>query len=303
MSEPHTISVIIPTYYRNDRLKGAIESVEMQTYEPLEIIVVDDSGVEHARPIADIYDITYVAHDKNRGPIGAWNTGFEYATGEYVQILDDDDRLLDNKLVRQAEILDTTPTVGLVHCGIEWEFGVTDLPSLDLRGDVLKQVLTLDTSPCVTSTFLMRTSLLDEIFPLPLYEGAADDVLKIEIARLTTFDYVDEALVIRGVDDQNVSESGRAIRACLELIDDYDDLYDRVDPAVRRRALAKVHSRQGYLRLSESEWSAAAIRSFFLANYYYPGFNGRFAVLFILSIFGSRIFGLAHMVARELKRK
>jgi glycosyltransferase involved in cell wall biosynthesis len=302
MSES-TISVIIPTYYRNDRLEGAIESVEEQAYEPLEIIVVDDSGEEHARPVADAYDVTYVAHDENRGPIGAWNTGFERATGEYVQILDDDDRLLDNKLARQAEILDTTPTIGLVHCGIEWEFGVTDLPSPDLRGDVLESVLTLDTSPCVTSTFLMRAPLLNEVFPLPLYEGAADDVLKIELGRLTSFDYVDAALVLRGVDDQNVSESSRAIRACFELIDDYDDLYEQVDAAVRRRALAKVYSRQGYLRLSESEWSATAIRSFFLANYYYPGFNGRFAVLFVLSIFGSRVFGLAHTVARELKRE
>jgi glycosyltransferase involved in cell wall biosynthesis len=301
MSEKKTVSVIIPTYYRNDLLKGAIESVEEQTYDRIELIVVDDSGDAHARSVAESYDVTYVAHDENRGPIGAWNTGFERSTGDYVQILDDDDRLVEHKIETQVDLLETRSEVGLVHCGIQWEFGVVVSPPPSLRGEVLEEVLTLDTSPCVTSTFLMRASVLEDLFPLPPYAGAADDVLKIEIASRAPFDYVDEALVVRGVDEQNVSESERAIQACFQLVEDYTDLYEQVDPAVRRKALAKTYSRQGVLYLSDRAWSLSAIRSFFAANRYYPGFNWRFVLQFLLSLFGSGVFGLAHAIVRKLK--
>lgn len=301
MSEKKTVSVIIPTYYRNDLLKGAIESVEEQTYDRIELIVVDDSGDAHARSVAESYDVTYVAHDENRGPIGAWNTGFERSTGDYVQILDDDDRLVEHKIETQVDLLETRSEVGLVHCGIQWEFGVVVSPPTSLRGDVLEEVLTLDTSPCVTSTFLMRASVLEDLFPLPVYAGAADDVLKIEIASRAPFDYVDEALVLRGVDEQNVSESERAIQACFQLVEDYADLYEQVDSTVRRKALAKTYSRQGVLYLSDRAWSLSAIRSFFFAIRHYPGVNGRFVLQFFLSLFGSGIFGFAHVVVRKLK--
>jgi glycosyltransferase involved in cell wall biosynthesis len=301
MAEKKTVSVIIPTYYRNDRLRGAIESIQNQTYDQLELIVVDDSGEAHARSVVESYDVIYISHDENQGPIGAWNTGFARSTGDYVQILDDDDRLFETKIEKQVDLLNTTSEIGLVHCGIQWEFGVVVSPPLSLRGDVLEEVLTLDTSPCVTSTFLMRASILDELFPLPLYPGAADDVLKIEMASRTKFDFIDEALVLRGVDEQNVSESERAIGACFELVDDYSHLYEQVDPAVRRKALAKTYSRQGVLYMSESIWSISAIRSFFYANRYYPGINRQFALQLFLSLFGSGVFRLAHEIAREIK--
>lgn len=301
MSEKKFVSVIIPTYYRNDRLRGAIESVQNQTYDHLELIVVDDSGEAHARSVAESYGVTYIAHDENQGPIGAWNTGFERSTGDYIQILDDDDRLFDTKIEKQIDLLETSSEVSLVHCGIQWEFGVVVSPPPSLRGDVLEEVLTLDTSPCVTSTFLMRASVLEDLFPLPTYAGAADDVLKIEIASRAPFDYVDEALVLRGVDEQNVSESERAIQACFQLVEDYAELYEQVDPVVRRKALAKTYSRQGVLYLSDRAWSLSAIRSFFVANRYYPGFNWRFVLQFILSLFGSGAFELAHTTVRKLK--
>jgi len=54
------VSVIVPTYYRNDRLRDTIGSVEAQTYDPIETIVVDDSGEAHARPVADEFDVRYL---------------------------------------------------------------------------------------------------------------------------------------------------------------------------------------------------------------------------------------------------
>lgn len=47
------ISVIVPTHYRNELLPEAIESVARQAYDPVELVVVDDSGEGHAEPTID----------------------------------------------------------------------------------------------------------------------------------------------------------------------------------------------------------------------------------------------------------
>lgn len=65
-----TISVIIPTHYRNDLFPEVIEGVAEQEYEPIELIVVDDSGERHAEPVLsecdDIVDQPIV-RDENGG--------------------------------------------------------------------------------------------------------------------------------------------------------------------------------------------------------------------------------------------
>ncbi|OYR41434.1 hypothetical protein DJ75_14110 [Halorubrum sp. Eb13] len=62
-----TISVIITTYYRNELLTEAIESILAQEYEPVELIVVDDSGVGHAEPVTERYDeVKGIAKEKTK---------------------------------------------------------------------------------------------------------------------------------------------------------------------------------------------------------------------------------------------
>lgn len=92
-----TVSVVITTYYRNDLLRGAVESALAQTHEPVEVILVDGSGEAHARPVAEEYPVEYIAQNRDRGAQAARNAGAERVVGEYVQFLDDDDRLLPEK--------------------------------------------------------------------------------------------------------------------------------------------------------------------------------------------------------------
>lgn len=57
-----SVSVIIPTYFRNENLKQAIESCIQQDFGSVEIIVVDDSGEEYAQPVVSDYDnVEYIA--------------------------------------------------------------------------------------------------------------------------------------------------------------------------------------------------------------------------------------------------
>lgn len=106
-----TVSVVIPTRNRAGLLGCAIRSVLNQTYQDLEVIVVDDGstdGGETERVIRSFGDarLRYLRHSSSRGGGAARNTGIRAAAGRYIAFLDDDDEWEPNKTVRQLRVLD-----------------------------------------------------------------------------------------------------------------------------------------------------------------------------------------------------
>jgi GT2 family glycosyltransferase/glycosyltransferase involved in cell wall biosynthesis/Flp pilus assembly protein TadD len=99
-NRPPKVSVVVPTYNRPDRLGEALASVLTQTYQDLEIIVVNDGGLDAETTVAALNDgrITYIKHDRNRGLAASRNTGLRAAKGQYIAYLDDDDRYLPDHL-------------------------------------------------------------------------------------------------------------------------------------------------------------------------------------------------------------
>lgn len=91
------ISVIIPVYNVENYLKKCMDSVLQQTYENLEIILVDDGSTDKSGSICDEYKAkdskVVVLHQKNGGLSKARNTGREYAHGEYIGFVDSDDAI------------------------------------------------------------------------------------------------------------------------------------------------------------------------------------------------------------------
>lgn len=144
-----TVSVIIPTHYRNNLLSQAIESVLQQDYDPIELIVIDDSGEAHAEPVIEEYDeVRGLYHEQNRDWHAAYTTGIEASTGEYVQFLDDDERLA-GKLTKTAAVLTENPEVGVSYCGA-YRGDEPYLPNPDVSGDFLEQALAFETFPLWT---------------------------------------------------------------------------------------------------------------------------------------------------------
>ncbi len=123
------VSVIITTYKREpEMVLRAIDSVLVQTFHDIEIIVVDDSpadfparkdvraAVEMRQNENARISIRYIAHSKNKGACVARNTGLEAATGEYIAYLDDDDEWLPEKIEKQMQVMQKS-NAGLVYCG------------------------------------------------------------------------------------------------------------------------------------------------------------------------------------------
>lgn len=103
------VSIIIATYRRDKSLENALKSLVSQTYNNIEIIVVDDNSDsiwnEKVRKIITEIDhpIKYIQNEENKGSAETRNIGINVSQGEYITFLDDDDIYLKNKIKNQVE--------------------------------------------------------------------------------------------------------------------------------------------------------------------------------------------------------
>jgi glycosyltransferase involved in cell wall biosynthesis len=98
---PSLVSVIVPTYNRPEMLEECLRSILHQTYPNIEIIVVNDGGVDVRKvidPLNRQNTITFLEHPANRGMAAARNTGIAVARGKYLAYLDDDDSYLPHHI-------------------------------------------------------------------------------------------------------------------------------------------------------------------------------------------------------------
>lgn len=90
------VTVYIPTYNRVELLKRAVQSVQQQTYQNLEIIIVDDCSTDGTHDYLKILEkednrVRYFLKEKNSGACVSRNIAIENATGKFITGLDDDD--------------------------------------------------------------------------------------------------------------------------------------------------------------------------------------------------------------------
>lgn len=95
MEHTPLLSVIVPVYNVEEYVGRCIESILNQTYQNLELILVDDGAKDSSGAICDSYAETdpriRVIHKENGGLSSARNTGIEQAKGEYITFVDSDD--------------------------------------------------------------------------------------------------------------------------------------------------------------------------------------------------------------------
>lgn len=93
--EQPLISIIVPVYKVEKYLKRCVDSILTQTYQNMEIILVDDGSPDNCGAICDRYKETdnrvVVIHKKNGGLSDARNTAIPLAKGEYISFIDSDD--------------------------------------------------------------------------------------------------------------------------------------------------------------------------------------------------------------------
>lgn len=108
------VSVVIPTFQRNDFLERAINSVFKQNFTDYEILIIDDNVGENVYRINNRNlenkiqnsKIRFIYNEKNLGGAEARNIGIKEAQGKYIAFLDDDDIFLPEKLKKMISVLE-----------------------------------------------------------------------------------------------------------------------------------------------------------------------------------------------------
>jgi glycosyltransferase involved in cell wall biosynthesis len=162
------VSVIIVNYNYGRFVGAALESVLAQTYEKLEIVVVDDGSTDDSPEILRMYEPRVrLVRQANKGVSAARNRGIAESEGSLVAFLDSDDMWLPKKVERQVETFGDL-AVGMVYTGLEYvdSEGRTLCSATEgTRGDVLVELALLRGPgvPASGSSAMVRRSALETV--------------------------------------------------------------------------------------------------------------------------------------------
>ncbi|MBC1985365.1 glycosyltransferase family 2 protein [Listeria booriae] len=109
MYDKKQVSVIMPCYNAEEVIGKSIESVLAQTYEDLQLIIVDDCSTDQtaAKVLPYLQDerILFIQLPQNAGVAQARNVGMQHSLGRFIAFLDSDDLWMTEKLTRQVELI------------------------------------------------------------------------------------------------------------------------------------------------------------------------------------------------------
>ncbi len=106
------VSILIPAYNAEQWISESLRSAITQTWEPKEIIVVDDGSTDGTLEVLGRFacDQLTVVSQKNQGAAAARNNALSLSKGDYIQYLDADDVIAPDKIAKQMEALGQCPS-------------------------------------------------------------------------------------------------------------------------------------------------------------------------------------------------
>lgn len=261
------VSVVIPTYNRARYIGETVESVLAQTYDNIEIIVVDDGSTDDTRRVLKPYQehIIYI-YQENQGPSVARNTGIMKSTGPYIAFLDSDDLWMPEKLEIQVAYLNEHPEVGLVHCDFLLQVENPNGPVLKKwpyannwpSGYVLPFMFVQ--SMIGTSSVVTRRECFDVagLFD-PRFFGPEDYHLWLRIARHYPITYLDKPLSIYRHHGENLTTNRVGLkREILSVVESFvqenPGLEEEIGVDVVRRGLFDRHYALAYVLYDEGDY-------------------------------------------------
>ena len=210
-------------------LPMAVESVLAQTFIDWELVIIDDGSTDRTpvvvQPFLSDPRVRYLRSDK-LGQTRAKNLGLRLSRGEFVAFLDADDAWGPSKLEKQMQVFREQPDLGVVFCRRSFmDEQSNPIPAKPVptppRGRVLDRMI-VQNFVCF-STVVARREVFSHVGAFdPQWDLAIDFDLWLRVAKLYSFDFVDEELVQYRTGHGNLSKK----------------LFDRVDIAlsITRRA-------------------------------------------------------------------
>ncbi len=227
MADAPLVSVVIPVFNGARFLAACLDSVAAQSYERLEVVVVDDGSTDGGLAAARGRAGVRVLRQANRGVAAARNAGVAASSGELVAFLDQDDLWAEEKTARQVEAMARRPDAAatVVHMRTFLEPGTA--PPAWLRPETLERPFAAYTP----SALMVRRHVFDALgpFEVSLRDAADGDFLLRLVEAGQEVAVLDEVLLHRRIHADNASRHvDEAHRALLRVV--------RASVARRRRA-------------------------------------------------------------------
>lgn len=212
------VSVIIPTYNRGKLIERSVRSVLNQTYENIEVIVVDDGSLDNTEEVVkSIKDERIIYYkQENGGAAKARNTGVSLATADYIAFHDSDDVWREDKLSKQMAFLKENPEYGMVYSNFLFhKMDGSNLsmprdvnPIGELDGDIFFTLLVNNTVGA--PTIVMKKELFLEIGGFDTSLSCLEDWdFAIRFAENYYVGYIDEDLMDAYQQADGVSSNGK----------------------------------------------------------------------------------------------
>lgn len=284
------VSVVMPVYNGVRYLDTAVASVLNQTYQPIELILVDDGSTDGSWNLIAAYGSRVRAVRQSNGGVGrARSTGIENARGDFIAFLDQDDWWMPEKVARQVQLFLQDECVGLVHTGVGHFDDVASAFVGPLAPDARPEDLVgrcydllLLGNAIYNSSVMVRRSVLDVIggIDLEIVGNTVQDYdLWLRIARQSAFAYVpDELSVFRLHGAQGTWDRRKMLSEELRLLGRHTKGAERSGPVSAR--IGATWQQLGIAQLDASDRRAA--RECF-ANSIRVHWSWKSALLLILS--------------------
>jgi len=121
MSENPLVSVVIATYNMAQHLPSAVQSILAQTYENIELLIIDDGSSDNTQNVLEPFlkdSRAIYRRQENKGQAAAKNHGVFEAKGKYIAFLDADDMWVSEKLELQIPVFSKSKAIGIVYAKV-----------------------------------------------------------------------------------------------------------------------------------------------------------------------------------------
>lgn len=266
-SEKYLFSVTVPAF-KAQYLSECIDSILAQTYKNFEVIIVNDASPQDLDSIVSQYDDPRVHYYKNKVGFGAqhvvgnWNKCLEYAKGDYVICMGDDDKLLPNCLEEYVRLIEKYPDLNLYHALTE----IIDEHSQFMRMQEMRPEREGLFSMIYGRLFgsrmqyigdwMIRTDFLRSIGGYVDYPFAwgSDDMTAylaakgkgVANAQVPMFEYRESSVTISrsGNYDMKYESMTKLLSAIKTLVDDKDCAFSDLDRLYQQSCIAVVEEKQ-----------------------------------------------------------
>lgn len=238
------VSVVMPTRNGSKTILRAINSVFNQTYQNIELIVVDDLSEDNTKQVVQELKnnrITLLSVDKHTTTSYARNIGISNAKGKYIAFLDDDDEWSNLKVTKQVEFLVKNPNFKAVITDYILKIGDKSNYYKTNSSDYTKDILLMNKKLAAGSNILALKSEVDKVNGFDdRFVGHQDLEFLIRLDQENKVGHVNGFLLtVNGRGGRNASDTDKLLNIKKLFLTKFEPIISKYPEKIQKRIYAR----------------------------------------------------------------